>query len=198
MSITNHLAKNMGACLPSAVSVSLEPVSLEPVSLEPVSLEPVSLEPVSLEQRLQEIDPTTVPKVPLQNRITLARIEEIYDGDTVKIIVLLSDTPVRFSLRILGIDTPEIKHSEGRLPQEHAAAVKVRDYIRSLFANTNLIAKVRIHEWDKYGGRVLGDLFLPTGESVSHILVSGGWARPYNGEKKKGWTLDDFSKPPFG
>lgn len=147
------------------------------------------------EQRLRSLDPGSVPKVPLQNQFTLARIEEVYDGDTVKIIVLLSDMPVRFSLRILGIDTPEIKHGEGRLPQEHLAAVKVRDHIRSLFQDN--IAKVRIHDWDKYGGRVLGDLFLPTGESVSDILISGGWARPYHGEKKKVWTLDDLSKPPF-
>jgi len=149
----------------------------------------------TLEQRLQAIDLKTVPKVPLQNQFALARIEDVYDGDTVKIIVLLSDTPVRFSLRILGIDTPEIKHGEGRLPQEHLAAVKVRDYMKSLFSSN--IAKVRIKDWDKYGGRVLGELFLPTGESVSDILISGGWARPYNGEKKKAWTFDDLSKPPF-
>ena len=148
-----------------------------------------------LEQRLQAIDLKTVPKVPLQNQVTLVRIEEVYDGDTVKIIVLLSDTPVRFSLRILGIDTPELKHGEGRLPEEHLAAVKVRDYVKSLFPNN--IAKVRIHDWDKYGGRVLGDLFLPTGENVSEILIKGGWARPYHGEKKKSWTLEELTSFPF-
>lgn len=150
---------------------------------------------LTLEQRLQAIDLKTVPKVPLQNQFTLARIEEVYDGDTVKIIVLLSETPVRFSLRILGIDTPELKHGEGRLPEEHLAAVKVREYVKSLFP-TN-IAKVRIHDWDKYGGRVLGDLFLPTGENVSEILIKGGWARPYRGEKKKSWTLEELTSSPF-
>jgi hypothetical protein len=53
---------------------------------------------------LEKIDPKTVPKVPFQDKIIYARIEEIYDGDTVKIIVLFGETPVRFSLRILGID----------------------------------------------------------------------------------------------
>jgi endonuclease YncB( thermonuclease family) len=150
----------------------------------------------TLEQRLQAIVIKTVPKVPLQNQITLARIEDVYDGDTVKIIVLLAaDTPLRFSLRILGIDTPELKHGEGRLPQEHLAAVKVRDYVKSLLP-TN-IAKVCIHDWDKYGGRVLGDLFLPTGENVSEILIKCGWARPYHGEKKKSWTLHELTSSPF-
>jgi hypothetical protein len=53
---------------------------------------------------LERIDPKTVPKVPFQDKIIYARIEDIYDGDTIKIIVLFGDMPVRFSLRILGID----------------------------------------------------------------------------------------------
>ena len=67
---------------------------------------------------LERIDPKTVPKVPFQDKIIYARIEEIYDGDTVKIIVLFGETPVKLSLRILGIETPEIKHADGRFPDE--------------------------------------------------------------------------------
>ena len=65
--------------------------------------------------RLESINPKMVPKVPFQNEFKHARIEEIYDGDTVKIIILFGDVPVRFSLRILGIDTPEIKQGQGRI-----------------------------------------------------------------------------------
>ena len=143
---------------------------------------------------LERIDPKTVPKVPFQDKIIFARIEEIYDGDTVKIIVLFRDIPVKFSLRIRGIDTPEIKNEEGRLPEEHTAAVKVRDYIRSFFPKN--IAKICIRDWDKYGGRVLGELFLETGENVAEILIHGGWARPYHGEKKKPWTLEELMASP--
>ena len=146
-------------------------------------------------ERLESIDPKTVAKVPFQNKIINARIEEIYDGDTVKIIILFGDIPIKLALRILGIDTPEIKQGDSRLPEEHLAGVKVRDYIRTLFPNN--IAKIRICDWDKYGGRVLGDLFLPTGENVSEILMNGGWARKYQGEKKKAWTLEELSAKPF-
>lgn len=152
----------------------------------------------SATQLLENIDPKMVPKVPFQNQIINARIEEIYDGDTVKIIILFGDIPVRFSLRILGIDTPEIKHGDGRLPEEHHAAIKVRDYMRSLFPTNRLnIANICIRDWDKYGGRVLGDLFLPTGENISEILISGGWARSYRGEKKKPWTLEELTAHHF-
>lgn len=144
---------------------------------------------------LERIDPKTVPKVPFHNQVIYAKIEEVYDGDTVKIIVLFGAMPVRFSLRILGIDTPEIKQGGGRLPEEHQAAVKVRDYVKSLFPST--LAKICIRDWDKFGGRVLGDLYLQTGESVSDLLIHGGWARPYQGEKKKEWTLAELTKEPF-
>ena len=53
---------------------------------------------------LERIDPKTVPKVYFQDKIIYALIEEIYDGDTVKIIILLGDVSVNLSLRILGID----------------------------------------------------------------------------------------------
>ena len=53
---------------------------------------------------LDRIDPKTIPKVPFQDKIIFAQIEEIYDGDTVKIIVLFGDVAVKLSLRILGID----------------------------------------------------------------------------------------------
>ena len=150
---------------------------------------------MSSTELLERINPKTVPKVPFQDKIIYARIEEIYDGDTVKIIILFGDVPVRLSLRILGVDTPEIKHGEGRLPEEHVSAVKVRDYMRSLFPKS--IAKICIREWDKYGGRVLGELFLETGENVAEILIHGGWARPYRGEKKKPWTLEELTAHPF-
>ena len=69
------------------------------------------------------------------------------------------------------------------MPEEKKAAVKVRDYMRSLFLKS--IAKICIRNWDKYGGRVLGELFLETGENVAEVLIHGGWARTYHGEKKK-------------
>jgi endonuclease YncB( thermonuclease family) len=145
--------------------------------------------------RLACIDPKTVPKVPFQNEIIYARIEDIYDGDTVKIIVLFGDIPVRFSLRILGIDTPEMRQGDGRLPEERQAAIRVRDYIRSLFPKN--IARICIRDWDKFGGRVLGDLYLENGQSISDILIDEGWARPYHGDKKKAWTFAELTADPF-
>jgi endonuclease YncB( thermonuclease family) len=39
---------------------------------------------------------------------------------------------------------------------------------------------------DKYGGRVLGDVFLD-GKRLSEMLIANGFARRYHGEKKSSW-----------
>ena len=78
---------------------------------------------------------------------------------------------------------------------EHTTAVKVSDYIWQLFPKN--IAKICIRDWDKYGGRVLGELFLETVENLAEILIHGGSTRPYCGEKKKPWTLEELTTSPF-
>jgi endonuclease YncB( thermonuclease family) len=38
-------------------------------------------------------------------------------------------------------------------------------------------------DWDKYGGRVLGDVIL-NGQSLRQMLIVNGYAREYYGEAK--------------
>ena len=52
---------------------------------------------MSATELLEKIDPKTVPKVPFQDKIIFAPIEEIYDGDTVKIIVLFGNLLTKFA-----------------------------------------------------------------------------------------------------
>jgi endonuclease YncB( thermonuclease family) len=41
-------------------------------------------------------------------------------------------------------------------------------------------------DWDKYGGRVLGDVLL-NGQSLRQLLIANGFAREYYGEAKTSW-----------
>ena len=41
-------------------------------------------------------------------------------------------------------------------------------------------------DWDKYGGRVLGDVVL-NGQSLRQMLIVNGHAREYYGEAKQSW-----------
>jgi endonuclease YncB( thermonuclease family) len=45
---------------------------------------------------------------------------------------------------------------------------------------------VVLYGWDKFGGRVLGDIIL-NGQSLRTMLIQNGFAREYFGEAKQSW-----------
>jgi endonuclease YncB( thermonuclease family) len=46
--------------------------------------------------------------------------------------------------------------------------------------------QVVLMDWDKFGGRVLGDVLLD-GRSLRQMLIQNGFAREYYGEAKQSW-----------
>lgn len=119
---------------------------------------------------------------------TRAKVVQVYDGDTITIIYFITENcPVIMSMRIKGIDTPEIRTTNHL---EKQAGLKIRDYVLHLLYNK--VFEVEIDDWDKYGGRVLGNLFFENGESLSTHLLNKKYGRPYNGEKKKEWLHEEL------
>ncbi len=106
-----------------------------------------------------------------------------YDGDTCYITMPALPTELKnMSVRILGIDTPEIR---GKCDKEKALAQKAKEFANNAFKNAKTIEYKNL-EWDKYGGRVLADVYLD-GVLYSKQLIKSGLARPYSGEEKKSW-----------
>ena len=46
--------------------------------------------------------------------------------------------------------------------------------------------QIVLMDWDKYGGRVLGDIILD-GQSLRMMLIQNNLAREYYGEEKQSW-----------
>lgn len=113
-------------------------------------------------------------------------ISRVIDGDTVEIAVswLPAPLPPKLSIRVLGVDTPE-KAPRAKCEAEAAKAKMASEFTKSAvqLANTT---DIQIKTWDKYGGRVLGDVFLD-GHSLADMLIEAGLARPYKGEAKSSW-----------
>lgn len=115
------------------------------------------------------------------------KVKRVIDGDTVEIETpfLPKELGDHLSVRILGIDTPEKGH-RAKCELENTKAVAA-----SLFTNNEVFdaksVKIIIKGWDKYGGRVLGDVLLD-GIPLSTKLIQKGYAVPYSGKgKKKDW-----------
>ena len=113
-------------------------------------------------------------------------ITRVIDGDTVEIAVdfLPSPLPPKLSIRVMGIDTPE-KAPRAQCDAEAALAKKASAFTKNAVVNA-LEVDIKILKWDKYGGRVLGDVYLDH-QSLAESLVSAGLARHYKGDAKQSW-----------
>jgi len=115
-----------------------------------------------------------------------ALVTGAYDGDTLSVEAgIWPDLTWEGSVRILGVDTPEIR---GACEIEKALAVAARDYIRDLLLDESVIlADVQN---DKYGGRVLANVYIWQDDElarVSDLLIANGHAREYHGGTREGW-----------
>ena len=117
------------------------------------------------------------------NSVTVSRIIGIYDGDTFRVdIDELSDIVGKnIAIRILGIDTPEIK---GKCDKEKQLAIKARDFTRSYLNNASSVQLSNLKR-DKYF-RLLADVYVD-GESLAAALLANDLAVRYSGKKKLTW-----------
>lgn len=115
-----------------------------------------------------------------------AQIVRIADGDTVVIAAPFLPQPLKpeLAVRIFGVDTPEKGH---RAQCEHEAKMgeMATAFTKQKIAQSKT-RQVFLIGWDKFGGRVLGDILLD-GRSLRGMLINEGLAREYYGEKKQTW-----------
>ena len=115
-----------------------------------------------------------------------AVITRVIDGDTVAFQANFLPDPLKkeLSIRVFGVDTPEKGH------RAQCESENVRGQAASAFTKTQINAaskrQVILMDWDKYGGRVLGDVLLD-GKSLRQMLIQNGHAREYYGEAKQTW-----------
>lgn len=143
----------------------------------------------------------------LEGREIKAKITNVYDADTCRAVFYLADKLVKYTIRLKGIDTPEIrprKTVEFR-EQEIKAAKKSRNRfiqlctdqsieiekeykkkeIQNLIDNNKKIVILKCHEFDKYG-RLLATIYEDTNKnSFNQTLIDEGYAYAYDGGTKQ-------------
>ena len=112
--------------------------------------------------------------------INVGKVIKVYDGDTFTLISKLpySDSPIyRFSIRLNGIDSPEIK---GKSDNEKLLARLARDALSNLIMGK--IVTLRNVSLEKYG-RVLADVYI--GDlCVNEWMIQNNYAVKYDGGTK--------------
>lgn len=125
------------------------------------------------------------PKTP-ESKVYDFEITRIIDGDTVEFKADFLPAPLKpvLSIRVYGVDTPE-KSWRGQCDKEKKLGDEATKFTTKLIKNAKTV-KVAIMEWDKFGGRVLGDIIID-GKSLTKMLIENGYAREYYGDKKQSW-----------
>jgi endonuclease YncB( thermonuclease family) len=142
----------------------------------------------------------------LNGLYTVGKVVEVYDGDTCRIILYYNNDFYKFTCRLNGLDTPEMKPllSKADREIEISKAYKCRNKLIQLCTNcicdidsmekntnklletNNKIICVKCLEFDKYG-RLLVELYDNEllENSINTILINEGFAVSYNGGTKK-------------
>lgn len=139
--------------------------------------------------------PTSTPQSPIKWEdtteftfpITGGQVIKVYDGDTITIASKLPypTSPLyRLSVRLNGIDTPEIK---GKTEDEKNSAKRVRDALSTLILHQQV--QLQNIQSEKYG-RILADVYY-NGIHINEWMIQQRYATRYDGGKKcppKSWT----------
>lgn len=109
----------------------------------------------------------------------------VIDGDTLAVTLGNLPPPLnKLSIRLSGIDTPELK---GKCAKERVLAVEAKVFLQNLLTGNTVT--VKDYSWDKYGGRILGKVYLLRTD-VANLMLLYGYAVPYFGQgPKNNWCL---------
>lgn len=132
----------------------------------------------------------TVEFVPM---VTEGKVIKVYDCDTITIATKFpylstlkeSNTIYRFHVRLLGIDTPEMKTKNA---DEKSIAHLAQKTLSELILNKKVTLKNT--SLDKYG-RVLANVYMENGIELSKWAIENRFAVSYDGGTKKSpvsWT----------
>ena len=140
-----------------------------------------------------------IPFFSLEGLNTWCRVIDIYDGDTITVVIPLMTAMYKFHIRLYGLDTPEMKSSS---EQQKANAILARNRLIELCTNvaTNLKSRKEVQQFlskniyliwinaykmDKFG-RVLANVYKSPEDTVSFskTLINEKLGYEYFGKTK--------------
>ena len=125
-----------------------------------------------------------------------AKLIRVIDGDSLEVDLDLGLRVHRIdSMRIMGVDTPEIRSSD---PVHKEAGFAVKAVVEKLLKDKDLL--VLSEKMDKYG-RVLGDVCVQLGVEadvskfivLSAFLLEHNLGRPYEGGSRGPWDPEQLT-----
>jgi len=106
----------------------------------------------------------------------ITKCVKVYDGDTVTVAFnpFNDEKYYLFSVRLNGIDTPELRTKS---LEEKNKAIVSRDMLRSLILDK--IITIDCKNFDKYG-RIIADIYDVNGNNINKWMLENNFAQPYS------------------
>jgi endonuclease YncB( thermonuclease family) len=149
----------MGSCFSAAAPRAQEPVD-------------------TLEKTLAAVQYTGTKPFVLTVDGQQGKVVKVYDGDTLTLAFFSHGVLSRVQVRLLGIDTPEIK---GKSDVEKDKAKMARQALTALVLNK--VVTLRNTSMETKWGRLLADVWVGNVHVNSYMIVEGH-AIPYDGSTK--------------
>lgn len=157
-----------------------------------------------IKEQLRKVGGADAPEFSLNGKKLYGRVVNVYDGDTITVVLKIFDNFYKFHVRLSGIDTCEIK---SKCEENKKLAIKARNRVLSIVCNKTLedieerkldsrkkindflekevtIVSVDCQEFDKYG-RLLANVYAEnSADHLSSILLNERLAYKYGGDTK--------------
>lgn len=131
--------------------------------------------------------PADAPRYEQLSGTTLARCVDVYDGDTLTVLLLHDGQPVRRRCRCLGYDSPEMRGAAANKP----LALAAREHLKGLVPSG--VFRIHFRGTDKYGRLLVS--FPVGGEPLAAHMIRAGHGYEYHGGAKEGGAS---ARPPPG
>lgn len=150
---------------------------------------------------ISDTEKATRFSVDTDETIFFGRVKSVYDGDTFDVVFSFRGIYDAFTIRLYGIDCPEVKprkadfETENERLIEKAFGIKVREYVKDLLVGNKIIVKPLGK--DKYG-RLLANILFPKYDNdgrveimidlSDHLIEKGFGLEYFGGTKNKKQT----------
>lgn len=147
----------------------------------------------------EEYTAESTPAFSLEGLRTQGRVVGCYDGDTLTVAMRFRGVMNKFACRIQGIDTCEMK---SKSTENRSSAIRARNRVLQLLGcpveleqtltkkeiqkmlhSHVVVVDIHCSKFDKYG-RLLCDIYVSDGRSISEVLLSEKIAYSYDGKTK--------------
>jgi endonuclease YncB( thermonuclease family) len=134
---------------------------------------------------LEDSTLTNTPWFSLKGLTCKCKVVSVYDADTITIVLKWDNDMYKVKCRLLGIDSAE-KRTKNL--EEKKVAMKGQNWLETLILDK--IIWVKCGKWGKYGGRMLGTLYMTKNDldinsSINSMIIDKGYAYKYSGKKKQ-------------